>query len=126
MRGPVGNGAVIKGHHSAHIGFWSGKEEYSKTNIEKYVLCKSNKALARITDPIMIINRDASFEIQYRIREKALNHSLKREKITSKQHSLRMIKLEESMAVHSYRMGEYDSEHLEEAKRQFEGRRLMS
>lgn len=124
MRGPDRTGALVSGHHRAHLGFWKGKEEETIIGNGKYVLCKSSKALASISDAMIILNRDAAFDIQYRIRETALNHSLKKEKITPEQYRLRMIKLEESMAVHSYQMGEYDANTMEELNNQFEGRKL--
>ena len=67
MRGSERFGKVVSGHHSAHLDFWSGIEEKPVDTKENYVLHKSNKALGIINDAMMIINRDAAFDIQYRI-----------------------------------------------------------
>ena len=123
MRGPVRNGVLVSGHHGAHLGFWSGKEEFPVETKGNYVLHKSHKALGSISDAMMIINRDAAFDIQYRIRKAALEYSLQKEKITPKQFDLRKIKLEEGMAVYAYKRGEYDSNKFEEVTNKFDSMR---
>jgi hypothetical protein len=121
--------------HRTHDGYYSGRNSGARKFVDKikdsnsyleyeHVMKYSMEKYGSIVGaPIGLVSffiTNPAFELQYKYRKNALEHSRKKSRITEEQYNLRMIRLEESMQAYLYRNGYITEEQYEKAMDGFE------